>query len=165
MTDDPCADFGSGECQEALRELYLYLDGHLTIERRTVIRTHLDACGHCGSTFEFEFELGDHRAGVDGDNSDVEAEFTEGLFQCDRRHLGLFCQEGVGKFLGFIQHVQIGQIMRVVIVLADRLKLIVNLLAFASDRRRRVDPDRLTWSVIQFAVDPMCHQIPIGLLG
>ena len=57
MTDDPCADFGSGECQEALRELYLYLDGHLTIERRTVIRTHLDACGHCGSTFEFEFEL------------------------------------------------------------------------------------------------------------
>ncbi|MGA0237285.1 MAG: mycothiol system anti-sigma-R factor [Acidimicrobiales bacterium] len=57
MTDDPCAEFGSGECQEALQELYHYLDGHLTVERRTVIKSHLDFCGHCGSTYAFEFEL------------------------------------------------------------------------------------------------------------
>ena len=57
MTDDPCADFSSGECQEALQELYHYLDGQLTIERRTVIKTHIDLCGHCLSTYEFEMEL------------------------------------------------------------------------------------------------------------
>ncbi len=57
MTDDPCADVSSGECREAREELYQYLDGHLTVERRTIIKTHLDLCGHCGSTFEFEFEL------------------------------------------------------------------------------------------------------------
>ena len=34
-----------------------YLDGQLTVERRTIIKTHLDLCGHCGSTYEFEFEL------------------------------------------------------------------------------------------------------------
>lgn len=57
MTDDPCADSSSGECQEALYELYRYLDGQLTIERRTTIKAHLDRCGHCGSTYEFEMEL------------------------------------------------------------------------------------------------------------
>lgn len=57
MNDDPCADFSSGECEEALRELYSYLDGQLTIERRTVIKTHIDLCGHCLSTYEFELEL------------------------------------------------------------------------------------------------------------
>lgn len=57
MNDDPCADPSSGECEEALRELYHYLDGQLTIERRTVIKTHIDFCGHCLSTYEFEFEL------------------------------------------------------------------------------------------------------------
>ena len=57
MIDDPCADLPPGTCEDARRELYQYLDGYLTIERRTVIRTHLEACAHCGSTFEFEFEL------------------------------------------------------------------------------------------------------------
>jgi mycothiol system anti-sigma-R factor len=57
MTDDPCADSGSGECREALTELYQYLDGYLAIERRTIIKSHLDLCGQCGSSYEFEFEL------------------------------------------------------------------------------------------------------------
>ena len=57
MTDDPCADFSSGECQEALQELYHYLDGQLTIERRTVIKTHIDLCGHCLSTYAKLFAM------------------------------------------------------------------------------------------------------------
>ena len=57
MTDDPCAEFGSSECQEALAVLYSYLDGELTITRRTVIRTHLDLCSPCGERYTFESEL------------------------------------------------------------------------------------------------------------
>jgi mycothiol system anti-sigma-R factor len=55
--DDPCADTGSHECRQALAELYHYLDGELTFERRTVIRTHLDLCSPCGDRFTFESEL------------------------------------------------------------------------------------------------------------
>ena len=54
---DPCEGFEGNECEEALRELYHYLDGQLTIERRTVIKTHIDLCGHCLETYEFEWEL------------------------------------------------------------------------------------------------------------
>lgn len=56
-TVDPCDDFGSNECQEALAVLYTYLDGELTIERRTLIRTHLDLCSPCGNQYTFEAEL------------------------------------------------------------------------------------------------------------
>jgi mycothiol system anti-sigma-R factor len=52
---DPCA--GNPECQQALAELYSYLDGELTVEKRTVIRTHLDLCPPCGDQFSFETEL------------------------------------------------------------------------------------------------------------
>ena len=44
-------------CDDALRELYHYLDGALTIERRTVISAHIDACAHCLHVFDFEAEL------------------------------------------------------------------------------------------------------------
>ena len=44
-------------CEESLRELYGYLDGALTIERRTVIRVHLEECSHCVDVFDFEVEL------------------------------------------------------------------------------------------------------------
>lgn len=47
--DNPCAD--------ALAQLYFYLDGQLTIERRTTITVHLDTCRYCLSAFDFETEL------------------------------------------------------------------------------------------------------------
>lgn len=53
--DDPCA--GNPDCQQALAEIYSYLDGELTMTRRTIIRTHLDACSPCGDRYTFETEL------------------------------------------------------------------------------------------------------------
>ncbi len=44
-------------CEEAVHELYHYLDGQLTDERREEIRIHLDWCGPCGGAAEFEAEL------------------------------------------------------------------------------------------------------------
>ncbi|MEQ8843023.1 MAG: mycothiol system anti-sigma-R factor [Acidimicrobiales bacterium] len=52
---DPCA--GDPDCQQALAELYTYLDGELTVHRRTIIRTHLDRCPPCGDRYVFETEL------------------------------------------------------------------------------------------------------------
>jgi len=52
---DPCE--GNPDCQQALAELYTYLDGELTIQKRTVIRTHLDLCSPCGDRYTFETEL------------------------------------------------------------------------------------------------------------
>jgi len=55
---DPGGLFGvSVDCTEAVHELYHYLDGELTEERRTQIRVHLDWCGPCGGAAEFEAEL------------------------------------------------------------------------------------------------------------
>jgi mycothiol system anti-sigma-R factor len=56
---DPCGDDGvSGmNCDEALATLYHYLDGELTVERRTIIAAHLDRCGYCGEAAHFEAEL------------------------------------------------------------------------------------------------------------
>ncbi len=45
------------DCEEAVHELYHYLDGELTEERREEIRVHLDWCGPCGGAAEFEAEL------------------------------------------------------------------------------------------------------------
>ena len=47
----------SVDCAEAVHELYVYLDGELTEERREAIRVHLDFCGPCGGAAEFEAEL------------------------------------------------------------------------------------------------------------
>jgi mycothiol system anti-sigma-R factor len=44
-------------CDETLVELYTYLDGELTAERRAVIQHHLDDCSPCLETFDFEAEL------------------------------------------------------------------------------------------------------------
>lgn len=57
MADDPCAESHSEECRQALAELYHYLDGHLTVERRTMIQTHIDLCSPCLRAFSFETEL------------------------------------------------------------------------------------------------------------
>ena len=45
------------DCNEALHELYEFLDGELTAERRKVIGQHLDDCGGCLEAFDFEAEL------------------------------------------------------------------------------------------------------------
>ena len=44
-------------CESALQELYLYLDGELTNEKRSVIKEHLDDCNPCFEAFDFEAEL------------------------------------------------------------------------------------------------------------
>ena len=51
---DPAAQ---PECRESLTELYWFLDGELTEERRALIRTHLEACNGCLETYDFEAEL------------------------------------------------------------------------------------------------------------
>ncbi len=48
---------GGGECEEALRTLYHFLDGELTSERRTAIQRHLSECSPCLEAFDFEAEL------------------------------------------------------------------------------------------------------------
>ena len=50
MADEP-------GCSESLHELYLFLDGELTVERRLAIKTHLDDCSPCGEKYDFEAEL------------------------------------------------------------------------------------------------------------
>ena len=44
-------------CQEALEELYTFLDGELTVEKREHIRVHLDDCNPCLEHYDFEAEL------------------------------------------------------------------------------------------------------------
>jgi mycothiol system anti-sigma-R factor len=46
-----------GNCDDALHELYGYLDGELTAERRVSIQHHLDDCPPCYEAFDFEAEL------------------------------------------------------------------------------------------------------------
>jgi anti-sigma factor (TIGR02949 family) len=63
MTSDESQPADSGnllaqaECRESLTELYWFLDGELTVERRSLIRTHLEACSGCLETYDFEAEL------------------------------------------------------------------------------------------------------------
>jgi len=45
------------ECQDALDELYGFLDGELTEERRFAIQRHLDECQPCAEPYDFEAEL------------------------------------------------------------------------------------------------------------
>ena len=40
-----------------MHELYNFLDGELTEERRTEISVHLDWCGRCNGAADFEAEL------------------------------------------------------------------------------------------------------------
>lgn len=44
-------------CDEAVHQLYHYLDGELTEDRRLQISEHLNFCGPCGGAAEFEVEL------------------------------------------------------------------------------------------------------------
>ena len=54
---DPSGFGMSEDCAESLKELYGFLDGELTTERRTDIQTHLDDCLQCYEAFDFEAEL------------------------------------------------------------------------------------------------------------
>lgn len=56
IAGDPCAATASG-CKEAVEQLYEFLDGELTDERRTSIGLHIDGCGHCLDAYEFHAEL------------------------------------------------------------------------------------------------------------
>lgn len=46
-----------GNCEEVLTELYTFLDGELTSEKREHIRVHLDDCNPCLERYDFEAEL------------------------------------------------------------------------------------------------------------
>ena len=45
------------DCNDALHELYEFLDGELTLERRAHIQQHLTDCSPCLETFDFQAEL------------------------------------------------------------------------------------------------------------
>jgi mycothiol system anti-sigma-R factor len=46
-----------GNCDDALHELYHFLDGQLDDDRRQAIQHHLDDCPPCYEAFDFEAEL------------------------------------------------------------------------------------------------------------
>jgi mycothiol system anti-sigma-R factor len=45
------------DCEDSLHELYAYLDGELTEDRREAIHRHLDGCQPCAEPYDFEAEL------------------------------------------------------------------------------------------------------------
>ena len=47
----------SMSCDDAVRQLYGYLDGELTEDRRAAIAAHLDGCAPCVGAAQFETEL------------------------------------------------------------------------------------------------------------
>ncbi|MDH4169241.1 MAG: mycothiol system anti-sigma-R factor [Acidimicrobiia bacterium] len=51
------AECDEPNCNDALHELYEYIDGELDDDRREAIHDHLDKCGHCLDAFDFEEEL------------------------------------------------------------------------------------------------------------
>jgi anti-sigma factor (TIGR02949 family) len=69
------ADDDEVDCNRALVQLYQFLDGELTHERRQRIELHLNGCQHCFSSFDFEQEL---RIVV---RSKLQTEVPQGLVQ------------------------------------------------------------------------------------
>lgn len=45
------------DCEQTIRQVYLYLDGELTTLRRWQITRHLNRCPPCQHGFDFELEL------------------------------------------------------------------------------------------------------------
>src|SRR3954454_12190405 len=50
-------DHAVTDCESALAEIYTYLDGELTDEKRHLIADHLDGCSPCVEAYDFEAEL------------------------------------------------------------------------------------------------------------
>jgi mycothiol system anti-sigma-R factor len=44
-------------CKDALHQLYEFLDGELTEDKRAAIKHHLDGCQPCAQPYDFEAEL------------------------------------------------------------------------------------------------------------
>jgi mycothiol system anti-sigma-R factor len=44
-------------CNEAIHELYEFIDGEVTPQRRAEIQAHLEACLPCFQAYDFEAEL------------------------------------------------------------------------------------------------------------
>lgn len=42
------------DCESVMRQLWDYLDGELTADRKTVIRSHLELCRRCHPQYRFE---------------------------------------------------------------------------------------------------------------
>lgn len=59
MTDSPTAahTHDGTPCDDAVAELYRYLDGELSDDIRTNIEGHLRRCSPCLEAFDFEVEL------------------------------------------------------------------------------------------------------------
>jgi mycothiol system anti-sigma-R factor len=45
------------DCEETIRQVYIYLDGEMTAFRRWQITRHLNRCPPCQHGFDFELEL------------------------------------------------------------------------------------------------------------
>ncbi len=54
---DPFGGANQVDCGAAIHQLYDYLDGELTDDRRIQISEHLDYCGPCAGAAGFETEL------------------------------------------------------------------------------------------------------------
>ena len=54
-TTDPDAEHA--DCADALHELYHFLDGELTDDKKVLIREHLEGCPPCFEAFDFEAEI------------------------------------------------------------------------------------------------------------
>ena len=48
---------GDADCREVLEEVYLYLDGELALEQRTMIKRHLDDCSPCLRKYGLEQDV------------------------------------------------------------------------------------------------------------
>lgn len=52
-----CTEHTMNDCDEALENLYLYLDSELDDASSEKIRSHLDVCQGCSKPFDFERRL------------------------------------------------------------------------------------------------------------
>ncbi len=52
-----CNDHSPHDCDEALENLYLYLDSELDDVSSEKIRSHLEVCQGCSGSFDFERRL------------------------------------------------------------------------------------------------------------
>lgn len=57
MTNDDCDPMSEKNCDDALNNLYTYLDREADDATLAGIRSHLDDCGHCANSFDFERRL------------------------------------------------------------------------------------------------------------